>query len=422
MPPSAVQNEKDREPSPAEQSGEPAPTQPTAPEQRGITAEQRARLKTELERALLKAHLLDKMEPGEYRDRIIRLVETRKNPYSVLTKSWAKSVTSAERKATITKSLGEEKKPTMLPQDRPKPAEPVDATPQLRPVEQPGTTARRDGGSPAANQPGDGFPTAMAEEAFHGIAGQVCAILEEQNETCREALLAQVIVGFGNLVGQGPRTVEANFLNEFVLIVGETSTARKGTSLRYALDHLRRIDPDWERAVRACPPSGEGIVWHLRDARELKNGKVDPGISEKRSFFRAEEFSRIMASIAGGGTLSQRLRECWDHHNPLENLTKIDPIRASDTHISLVAHCTPFEFAQCVRTAEQRNGFINRFLIIAARGVKAVPRPKPIDWTAHPEIVGKLREIVNKFQKTTKIGFTNRAAAAWDQWYVGYRQ
>jgi hypothetical protein len=294
--------------------------------------------------------------------------------------------------------------------------------PQSSASKQLGTSAGRNGDSPTANQPGDGFPLPMTEEAFHGIAGRVCSILEEENETCREALLAQVIVGFGNLVGQGPRTVEENFLNEFVLIIGDTSSARKGTSLRYALDHLRRIDPDWDRAVRACPPSGEGIVWHLRDARELKGGKVDPGISEKRAFFRAEEFSRIMASIASGGTLSQRLRECWDHHNPLENLTKIDPIRASNTHISLVAHCTPFEFAQCVRTAEQRNGFINRFLIVAARGVKAVPRPRPIDWAAHSEIVSKLREIVNKNQKTTTIGFTNRAAGAWDQWYVGYRK
>src|SRR6202030_4558699 len=53
---------------------------------------------------------------------------------------------------------------------------------------------------------------------------------------------------------------------------------------------------------------------------------------------------------------------------------------------------------------------------------KAVPRPRPIDWAAHSEIVSKLREIVNKNQKTTTIGFTNRAAGAWDQWYVGYRK
>jgi hypothetical protein len=270
-------------------------------------------------------------------------------------------------------------------------------------------------------RPADNFPAPMAEEAFHGLAARVCSILEAQNETCSEAILGQVLVGFGNLVGKGPRTEEENYLNEFILVIGETATARKGTSLRTALNHLLHIEPIWRRAVRACPPSGEGIVWHLRDPRVIKN-KPDAGIAEKRALFRVEEYSRIMASIAKGGTLSQRLRECWDHHDPLENLTEIDPITATGTHISMIAHCTPHEFKETVRTSEVRNGFLNRFLVVAAKGVKAVPRPKPINWTAHPDIVNEMRDIVERFREPVKINFTRRAAMAWDNWYIGYRE
>jgi hypothetical protein len=162
------------------------------------------------------------------------------------------------------------------------------------------------------------------------------------------------------MVGKGPHTVEENYLNEFCVVVGPTATARKGSSLRSALNHLQHIDPDWKRAVRGCPPSGEGIVWHLRGIcviRELSARR--PTQASKRSVrCSTEEFSRIMASIARGGTLSHRLRECWDHRDPLENLTKIDPITATRTRISIIAHCTPHEFKECVRTSEQRNGFM----------------------------------------------------------------
>jgi hypothetical protein len=315
------------------------------------------------------------------------------------------------------KQPGKQEKLSTLPLDRVSEEAVIHDTPHFGAVQQPGTTAGRNG-----ERPDHGFPAPMAEEAFHGIAGRVCSILEKENETCREALLAQVLVGFGNLAGDGARTEEENYLNEFTLIVGATSTARKGTSLRSALNHLQSIEPDWSRAVRACPPTGEGIVWHLRDPRKLKGDKTDPGVNEKRALLRVEEFSKVMSSIAKGGTLSQRLRECWDHHNPLENLTKVDPIRASNTHVSLIAHSTPSEFASCVRTTDVRNGLINRFLIVGARGVKAVPRPKPIDWTAHPEIVKELRGIAAKFRVPTKIGFTSRAAAAWDSWYIDYRK
>ncbi|SRR6266404_2018387 len=163
------------------------------------------------------------------------------------------------------------------------PAEPVRKPPATTTVKaepsRPRLNDQRNGDAPA-----DNFPDPMADEAFRGIAGQVCSILEEQNETCREAILAQVLVGFGNLIGKGPYTKEGNFLNEFCLVVGPTATARKGTSLRYALDHLQYIDADWTQAVRACPPSGEGIIWHLRDARMVKN-KVDPVLPKNGRFF-----------------------------------------------------------------------------------------------------------------------------------------
>jgi hypothetical protein len=112
------------------------------------------------------------------------------------------------------KELRRKRKLSTLPQDRSEPAGQIHDTHKSSAVEQPGTTAGRNGDSPAAKAM-ENFPAPMAKEAFHGLAGKVCSILEEQNEACREALLAQFLLGFGNLVGKGPHKGE-HFLNEFL--------------------------------------------------------------------------------------------------------------------------------------------------------------------------------------------------------------
>src|SRR5258707_15730784 len=74
------------------------------------------------------------------------------------------------------------------------------------------------------------FPEPMGDEAFPGIVGEIIAILEPESEACRESLLAQFLVGFGNMLGRGPTRYQGSehHLNEFVPIVGETAKASKG--------------------------------------------------------------------------------------------------------------------------------------------------------------------------------------------------
>jgi hypothetical protein len=137
-----------------------------------------------------------------------------------------------------------------------------------------------------------------------------------------------------------------------------------------------------------------------------------------------EEFSLLMASIAKGkgDTLSPRLRECWEHHYLLRNLTETDPIIATGTNVSVIAHCTPDELRRTLRTVDISNGFGNRFIWLAARGVKAVPDPKAIDWAEHPAIVKELRNIVQNFRVPVDLDFTPKGKEVWETWYKGYRE
>ena len=83
------------------------------------------------------------------------------------------------------------------------------------------------GGAAAnASPPPDQWPDPPAGEAFHGLAGRIARTLEP-------AVLLQILLLFGSLVGRGPHmTVEGDrhFTSEFVTLVGRTASGREGTS------------------------------------------------------------------------------------------------------------------------------------------------------------------------------------------------
>ena len=91
------------------------------------------------------------------------------------------------------------------------------------------------------------FPSPMSEEAFIGVAGEIVKIIQPVSEPSREAILAQFLVAFGNMIGRGPHRKQAGIhrLNEFAVLVGQTAIARKGTSWAAIDNLLTAINEDW---------------------------------------------------------------------------------------------------------------------------------------------------------------------------------
>src|SRR5262249_48813656 len=55
------------------------------------------------------------------------------------------------------------------------------------------------------------WPEPLAEEAFHGLAGEIVRVIAPHTEADPAALLINVLTAFGNVVGRGPHAVaEAN--------------------------------------------------------------------------------------------------------------------------------------------------------------------------------------------------------------------
>lgn len=272
------------------------------------------------------------------------------------------------------------------------------------------------------------FPTPMAAEAFHGIAGEIIQAIAPQSEAAREAILGQFLVGFGNIIGRGPYRKQAgtHHANEFCVLVGGTAFGRKGTAWDAAEDLFCILDQSWlSDRVRDGFQSGEAIVHAVRDPRSAFCGKRqinDPGVTDKRLQIMEDEFGRFLSIAARpGNTLSSMTRKSWDGKNWLYTEGKIAPEKATGAHISLIGHVTRSELLKCIQEVENQNGFSNRILWIATRRTQVLPRPQPILWQKdHPGIVQQLQDVVTNLKPGTEprqLYWSELGKTAWDDFY-----
>ena len=244
---------------------------------------------------------------------------------------------------------------------------------------------------------GQQWPEPLAAEALHGLAGEIVRTIEPYSEADPAALLVQVLIGFESVVGRAPYfAVEADEhrANLFAVIVGATSTSRKGTSWSHVRRLLAAADEGWAtNCITGGLSSGEGLIWAVRNPIEKKErirekGRVagyetvlvDEGVSDKRLLVFESEFSRVLRVCARPtNTLSATTRQAWDTGD-LRTLTKTSPAVATGAHISIIAHVTSEELRRELDETDMGNGFGNRFLFVCATRSKLLPeggRPNP---------------------------------------------
>src|SRR5262249_16041083 len=98
-----------------------------------------------------------------------------------------------------------------------------------------------------------------AREVFDGIVGEVVGTFEPVTEASPVAMALQFLVAIGNAVGRQPHFQVGETrhgLNEFVAIVGRTSSARKGDGKNAALRAIEEADPQWTGNIASGLSSG----------------------------------------------------------------------------------------------------------------------------------------------------------------------
>jgi hypothetical protein len=147
------------------------------------------------------------------------------------------------------------------------------------------------------------------------------AKLSPETEADPVAILSQLLVAFGAAAGRGSWfQVEAtrHYPNEFLVLVGDSAKARKGSSWDRVWRLITGADPSIDKRILTGLSSGEGLIWAVRDPTA-----TDP--TDRRLLAIEPEFASVLKSTAREiSTLSPTLRSAWDGR-PLQLLTRTAP-------------------------------------------------------------------------------------------------
>jgi hypothetical protein len=185
----------------------------------------------------------------------------------------------------------------------------------------------------------------MASVAYYGPVGEWTNIVAPHTEANAPALLISALVAIGALIGRSPCVVldgARHGVNLFAILVGPTSSGRKGTAVARVRRLILELDNEFERNIKSGLASGQGIIYHVRDPKQSPDGKklVDAGVPDKRLLVIESELAGALRQMKGReNTLSAVIREAWDGYS-LRTLTKGDPLSATEPHRIIGANNT----------------------------------------------------------------------------------
>jgi hypothetical protein len=259
----------------------------------------------------------------------------------------------------------------------------------------------------------------LSDAALYGVAGLAVRGLAPHSEAHPAAILLQLLAAFGNAVGPAPHCmVDAtrHGLNLFVVLVGESSKARKGTSWNQIRRLFAEVDRPWvTERVTTARLTPAALIYSLRDQQPA---------TDRRLLALSEEFAAVLHSLRRAkGHLSPLLRCAWDSGD-LRSLGGLHPIQATGTHISLIAHITQRELAENLHPTEAHNGFANRCLWTGVQRSQCLPEGGNLDAHELSAVAAELRRALDWVgdAHTIRLVRDDQARALWHDCYPALSQ
>jgi hypothetical protein len=200
-------------------------------------------------------------------------------------------------------------------------------------------------------------------------------------------------------------------LNLFLVLVGDSSKARKGTSWNQIARLFAEVDQPWlSTRVSNARLTASGLVHALRDQQPS---------TDRRLLALSEEFASVLRALkSGNGHLSPMLRCAWDSGH-LPTLDMHQQSQATGTHISLIAHITLRELTPNLHPTEAHNGFANRCLWAWVERSNCLPDGGSLSAHDLAPVAAELRRALDWAASTPEILF-HRDAAASELWHHSY--
>jgi hypothetical protein len=251
--------------------------------------------------------------------------------------------------------------------------------------------------------------------ALYGLAGEFTKAVAPYSEADPVGILLHTLIGAGCLIGPDPHVLiehspHSPRLN--ALLVGETAS-RKGVAWSTPRYVFSKIDGPWvTQRVKSGLSSGEGLIYQVRDAHGEDCGEVD-----KRLLLIESEFaSTLKAMERQGNTLSPKIRDAWDHGN-LSPLTKVDRTTATNAHICIIGHITPYELLRSLSATERANGFANRFLFACVKRAQYLPSGQGAPLSILEPYIVRFQRVLESSRRRGQLVRDEKAEALWAAMY-----
>lgn len=257
----------------------------------------------------------------------------------------------------------------------------------------------------------------MGKAAYYGLSGAIVRALAPETEADPVALQLTLLVAFGAAVGPSSYIIVDGARHPariWTILLGGSSTGRKGTSLAVIEHVLRAADDEWYDAARRSGfGSGEGLVADLA-------GELDklPSPYQGNAFVIEPEYYRVLEiGSKPGNTLSYVLRDAWDG-SPLSTIRRSARVSVKGAHVGLLGHGVPEVLREQLTQAEVYGGGANRCLYAYIRRSQRLPSGGYLDPILIASLGKRLRNAIDFGRQGRQMKRTPQAEALWKKIYL----
>ncbi len=267
----------------------------------------------------------------------------------------------------------------------------------------------------------DNWPKPIPEEGYYGVVGEIVRLIEPHTESDVSALMLQLLIAFGNVLGRHAYfLVEStrHYTNLYGALVGQTAKGRKGTAWAHVKRIITEVDAFWaQERVLGGLSSGEGLIHFLRDVNLGESSTSDSSVElnnlDRRMLVVESEFGGTLQILQRDkNSLSAILRQGWDYGD-LRVLTKNSPLKATGAHLSCIFHITKADLTKYFTNTDAANGFGNRILWVLVRRSKCLPEGGDVTSIDFSVIIKKLHKAIEFANNPSRIAFDKNAKAIW---------
>ena len=265
-----------------------------------------------------------------------------------------------------------------------------------------------------------------ADIVIQGPIGEWIKTVEPETEATMASLGAGLIAGLGAYMGRDIKLKVGritHMANLFVVQVGPTSTARKGTADSEIHNFLYQLDPSFSmNNIASGFGSGEALIERVADPQENSKGEIVVGVEDQRLYIQEGEFSKVLRiADRQGSVLADVIRLAFDGKRPLANAAKTTRKLISSRHcISLFGGITPDELLKIFPALAAVSGTGNRYLWVWSDSTKLLPYGG--SEVEIRSIVQQVRQNITDVRRLRALEYSTDARDWWEAHYAQLRK